>query len=590
MLSLIKNLNIFFISRHELHLTIAKSQVVFFISSLFELTGILMLGPLILLATSGEASMANNEINFLYNFFSFSSFDNFFLFFFIATFGFILLGSFASVFSVILLSRISTDCGVNLGNKLLNHYIYQRWSYLMGASSNKIINEIYQESSRVTQNIFVPMMMMNKNFILAFFIICGLLFVDIFLTAAFFLLLSIIYIFIYLAFRSRLYQNSELLSEAHEHRLSFLNDVFELIKQIKIWGNEAFFVDGFSKASGKWGNSYKHNLNIALLPRYFVESFILLAISVLIFYSSSSGMNFSESFPKLSIFLFSAFKLLPALQGIYHSSSQVRGNIYALENIIKTLSTESPTAESNELLDRDNIHEIAFNDVSFKYQDSDTFSLKNISLTLSQNKIIGITGSSGSGKSTFCDILMGLLQQKSGDIIVNGEIASIYENKSWFQQISYAPPHTKLINDSIENNIFFAASDTHSIEYINSVINLDFIRDQENLRSLPTENNLSAGQSQRLGLARVFARKFPNLIILDEPTSALDNVNKIRFINHLSNLKQDKIIILITHELELLKELDQILIFNEGSIESFANFDEACKGSIELNKLIDPDQ
>ena len=301
-------------------------------------------------------------------------------------------------------------------------------------------------------------------------------------------------------------------------------------------------------------------------------------------------MNFSESFPKLSIFVFSAFKLLPALQGIYHSSSQVRGNIYALENIIKTLSTESPTAESNELLDHANIHEIAFNDISFKYQDSDTFSLKNISLTLNHNKIIGITGRSGSGKSTFCDILMGLLQQKSGDILVNGDIASIYENKSWFQQISYAPPHAKLINDSIENNIFFAANDTHSMEYINSVINLDFIRDQENLRSSPTENNLSAGQSQRLGLARVFARKFPNLIILDEPTSALDNLNKIRFINHLSDLKQDKIIILITHELELLKELDQIIIFNEGSIESFANFDEARKGSIELNKLIDPDQ
>lgn len=412
MLTLLKNLNIFFISKHELNLTIAKSQVVFFISSVFELTGILMLGPLIFLATSGEASMANNEINFLYNFFSFSSFDNFFLSFFIATFGFILLGSFASVFSVILLSRIATDCGVNLGNKLLNHYIYQRWSYLMGASSNKMINEIYQESSRVTQNIFVPMMLMNKNFILAFFIICGLLYVDIFLTSGFFLLLSIIYILIYLAFRSRLYKNSELLTEAHENRLSFLSDMFKLIKQIKIWGNEAYFIDGFGKASAKWGNSYKNNLNVALLPRYFVESFVLLGISVLIYYSYSSGMNFFESFPKLSIFLFSAFKLLPALQGIYFSSSLVRGNIYSLENIIHTLNSEISDAESNELLDGANLHEISFKDVSFEYQDSDSFALKNISLTLQQNQIIGITGRSGSGKSTFCDILNGSFAEK----------------------------------------------------------------------------------------------------------------------------------------------------------------------------------
>ncbi|MDB3902231.1 hypothetical protein N9302_00850, partial [bacterium] len=111
--SLLKNLNIFFTSKYELNITIVKSQIVFFISSLFELTGILMLGPLIFLATSGESSLANTEINFLYNFFYFNSFDKFFLIFFIATFAFILIGSFASVFSVIVLSRIATDCGVN---------------------------------------------------------------------------------------------------------------------------------------------------------------------------------------------------------------------------------------------------------------------------------------------------------------------------------------------------------------------------------------------------------------------------------------------------------------------------------------------
>ena len=206
-----------------------------------------MLGPLIFLATSGESSLANTEINFLYNFFYFNSFDKFFLIFFIATFAFILIGSFASVFSVIVLSRIATDCGVNLGNKLLHHYIYQKWSYLMTVSSNKMINEIYQESSRVTQNIFVPMMMMNKSLILVFFIICGLLYVDVILTSGFFLVLTLVYIAIYLAFRSGLYKNSELLTVAHENRLSFLSDVFELMKQIKIWKNEQYFINGFGK-------------------------------------------------------------------------------------------------------------------------------------------------------------------------------------------------------------------------------------------------------------------------------------------------------------------------------------------------------
>jgi len=588
MVLLLKNLDIFFNSKSELNLTLIKSQIVFFISSIFELTGILMLGPLIFLATSGSSSLENEQINFLYNFFSFKSFDTFFISFFFSTFILIFLGALSAIFSVILLSRISTDCGVTLGNKLLNHYIYQRWSYLMSTSSNKMINEIYQESSRVTQNIFVPMMMLNKNLMLSFFIICGLLYVDVVLTSAFFLVLSLIYIFIYISFRSRLYRNSELLTEAHENRLSFLNDVFELIKQIKVWGNESYFIKGFGKASAIWGNSYKHNLNVALLPRYFVESFILLGITALIFYSAISGTNFSESFPKLSVFLFSAFKLLPALQGIYYSSSQIRGNIYSLENIIKNLRLNPPPVLSDNNISKSTLQKIEFKNVSFKYPKADNFAIKDVSLSFERNKIIGITGKSGSGKSTFCDVLMGLLNHNNGSIEVNGIEAEIYENSTWLEKISYAPPQVRLIADSIENNIFFASNNSHSINFIKKIVNLDFLTSNQDFKNLPTSNNLSAGQIQRVGLARAMARITPELIILDEPTSALDNSNKAHFLKNLQTIKEKKIIILITHEIDILEELDQILIFKDGVIESFDSFSEAYKESGELNLLIDP--
>ncbi len=587
MILLLKNLGIFFNSKSTLNLTLIKSQIVFFISSIFELTGILMLGPLIFLATSGLSSLENEQINFLFNFFNFQSFENFFVFFFLCTFILIFLGALSAIFSVILLSRISTDCGVTLGNKLLNHYIYQRWSFLMSTSSNKMINEIYQESSRVTQNIFVPMMMLNKNLMLSFFIICGLLYVDVLLTSAFFLVLSLIYIFIYIAFRSRLYRNSELLTEAHENRLSFLNDVFELMKQIKVWGNESYFIKGFGEASAIWGDSYKHNLNVALLPRYFVESFILLGITALIFYSAISGTNFSESFPKLSVFLFSAFKLLPALQGIYYSSSQVRGNIYSLENIIKNLNSNPSPDSANKNIPNNSIEKIEFKNISFSYPNSDNFAIKNISLSFERNKIVGITGKSGSGKSTFCDVLMGLLEQSNGSIEINGTEANIYENPSWFEKISYAPPQARLIADSVENNIFFASKNYHSIDFIKKIVNLDFLSSKKDFK-LPTSNNLSAGQIQRLGLARALARITPELIILDEPTSALDNANKSHFLKNLNDLKNEKIIIIITHEIDILEELDQILIFQEGVVESFNSFSEASKKSGELNLLIDP--
>jgi ABC-type transport system involved in cytochrome bd biosynthesis fused ATPase/permease subunit len=98
--------------------------------------------------------------------------------------------------------------------------------------------------------------------------------------------------------------------------------------------------------------------------------------------------------------------------------------------------------------------------------------------------------------------------------------------------------------------------------------------------------NFSAGELQRLGLARALARKNPELIILDEPSSALDNVNRSIFIEKLKKIKDNKIILLITHDLELLKELDQIIVFEDGKIDIFDDFDEAVSKSSELNKLL----
>jgi ABC-type bacteriocin/lantibiotic exporter with double-glycine peptidase domain len=211
-------------------------------------------------------------------------------------------------------------------------------------------------------------------------------------------------------------------------------------------------------------------------------------------------------------------------------------------------------------------------------------------LLLESNKIIGITGKSGSGKSTFCDILMGLLDYQEGSIKINGNILAIYENKEWFNKISYAPPQTKLINDSVLNNIFFSSEDVYSFEHIQNIVNLDFLESEDSLEELPTANTLSAGQVQRLGLARSIARRFPELIILDEPTSALDNENMANFIKNLTELKQDKMIILITHEINILKEVDQVIVFNDGYADSFTSFAEALDQSGELNRLIQANQ
>ena len=585
MVLIFKNLKIFFYTSRDLKFTSYKIITVFLITTIFELLGIMTLGPLIYLATSGADSLSNPYLEYLYNFFNFSSFENFFLASFIFTFTAILIGALFSVYSVMMLSRVATQSGVILGNKLLRHYLFLPWMEINTKSTNHIINEIYQESSRVTQNIFVPLLMINKYIILTLLTTLGLLLVDPLLTIYFFLALGLTYLIIYLTLRSRLYKNSEMLTFAHQARLSYLLNVFDLIKQIKIWRNENYFGDGFHQASKVWGNAYRQNLNVALLPRYIVEAFILLGASIVIFVTFSSGLTSASAIPKLSIFLFSSFKILPALQGIYYTSSQIRGNIFSLEQILSTLTSNDITKKANSISKIDKISSIKLQDICFSFNDSNDFALKNISLELKKNNIIGVIGKSGAGKSTFCDILMGFLKPNQGKILINNKEIDIFENIEWFKKLSYAPPVPKLIEDGLKQNIFFQSKDVFDFNFLDQLVNLEFL-DKNEIEKSTYHNNFSAGEMQRIGLARALARKRPEFIILDEPTSALDTLNRSSFINNLHSFKKEKIIILITHDLELLKTLDKIIVFEEGKMRIFDDFFDASSQSKELNHLL----
>ncbi len=588
MINYLKNLDIFFESALDKKKQISKTQFVFFVSSIFELGGVFLLGPLIFIATSGEDSLSNGYVNLAYSYFGLNSFENFFLLVVIFTGFIIFLGGFISSYSVILLSRMATHSGVILGNKLFRHYIFQQWPFFLETPKNKMINEIYQETSRVTQNFLVPLLMINKSIITTLFIIIGLVFVDIAMTAFFFLFLSLIYLLMYLFFRQRLYRNSELLTEAHEERLDYLNDVFISMKQIKIWGNEKFFLSGFNEASNKWGNIYRQNLNIALLPRYLVETCILIGAVLIVFLSFTSGVNVSEAIPKLSIFLFSAFKLLPALQALYYSSSQIRGNIYSLENILNILNARTienkPIISSKENLNI--INSIEFKNISFSYKNSEIPAISDISLELKKGSIVGITGHSGAGKSTFLDILMGLQEQSFGEILINNNQTHIYHNDYWFSKISYAPPSVSLFKGDLEQNISFNARNS-SIDEAFKVVNLDFLNSEDDLKKFFSQDDFSEGQLQRIGLARAIAKLNSQIIVLDEPTSALDNINKKLLIKKLKQYKENRLVILATHDLELLKHVDKIVIFSEGKIEEFMDFDSAISQSEEFARLQD---
>tara|TARA_B100001093_G_scaffold519713_1_gene610016 strand:- start:3406 stop:5163 length:1758 start_codon:yes stop_codon:yes gene_type:complete len=574
-----------FLSSKDIKKRFITLQFLFLFSSFFEVGGISLIGPLIFFTSDADQAMQNEVFLYVYSLFNLQSYEQFLILFSIFTLSFIIVGGISSFLSVIYLSKIATSSGINLSTQVFQKYLDLNWAEHLAIEKSKMINEIYQETVRVTQNIFLPILMINKSIFLSFVLVSFLFIVSWKAAISLFLLLTAIYLILFLILKQSLNSNSKILTEAHENRYKFLNDTFETMKQIHLWGNEKIFQDGFEIASNNWGNALRRNMNISLLPRYVVETMILVCVAAgvgIFFYNPND--SFTQNIPSISVFIFSAFKLLPAIQQIYSFISTITGNIYSLNNLSDLLkeSKKIDVATNKKLPIFDTIN---LQKVSFQYPKTD-FKIKDINLEFSRGEIIGITGYSGSGKSTFVDIMMGLIEPNKGKILVNGEIHNLYENKDWFKKISYLPPKIHLINSSIENNIHFSDRVEINKEKIASILHDVNLKNLVNNSDDNRANNLnfSSGQIQRLGIARA-AYKEHEIIFYDEPTSALDNKNRELFIRKIQKDKEKSLIIIISHDLALLEITDKVLIFNDGEVDFFGGYDQAMENSDIMSTL-----
>lgn len=554
-------------------------QFLFLVSSIFEVGGISLIGPLIYFTSEAAEASQNQYFIYMFEFLNLQSYESFLLLYSIFTVLIIVLGGAASFLSVTYLSKIATSSGINLSAQVLQKYLDMQWKEHLSIDKSKMINEIYQETVRVTQNIFLPILMINKSLFLSLILVSFLLIISWQAAISLFFILSAIYLILFLVLKRSLNANSKILTDAHENRYKFLNDTFESMKQIHIWRNEKIFQDGFEIASNAWGNALRRNMNISLVPRYIVETLILVCVTIgvgIFFYNP--GENFSQNIPSISIFIFSAFKLLPAIQQIYAFISTITGNIYSLNNLAELLSDKEQSASTDSEIDYFSpLQTLEFKNLSFHYPDSG-FKLRDINLSFSKGEIIAITGYSGSGKSTFIDLLMGLTMPDSGKILFNGEEFSIYESNSWFKKVSYLPPKIHLINESIEQNIHFsdaAEINSRKIERILNEVNLNGFQDDHKAAN---NINFSSGQIQRLGIARSIYKDH-EIICYDEPTSALDNQNRDNFIARMLRDKHEVLTILISHDLSLLQAADKVLVFDDGKIDFFGSYDDALQES-----------
>ena len=237
----------------------------------------------------------------------------------------------------------------------------------------------------------------------------------------------------------------------------------------------------------------------------------------------------------------------------------MKTGIATQNNLYKELQTKESFDQNIKNKDEVLLSEIKILDLSFYYKKNVDI-LKNINLNISEGNVIGIVGKTGSGKSTFVDLIIGLLKPTSGQILVNGKDVSNFPN-SWKKIMSYVPQETFMLNQTIKDNITFISDKKIDENHFNNCLKIseveEFLKDKIDEVIGEKESPFLEGKNKEIGIARALYKK-PQIIIFDEATNALDTLTEKSIMKSIYKLKRKKTLIIISHNKSILNECDKI--------------------------------
>lgn len=296
------------------------------------------------------------------------------------------------------------------------------------------------------------------------------------------------------------------------------------------------------------------------------------ALSVVLYLATVEGLQIEDlTAGSFTVVFSSMMAMLRPLKSLTNVNSQFQRGMAACQTLFEFLDLPQEKDSGSLVVERAK-GDIAFNSVSFSYARKEEKAINNISFQIPQGKTVALVGRSGSGKSTIATLLTRFYDVDEGAITLDGVNIQDYKLTSLREQCSVVSQQVHLFNDTIANNIAYAATDKYSREQIIAASKaahaMEFIEKMENgLDTLIGENgaSLSGGQRQRLAIARALLRNSP-VLVLDEATSALDTESERAIQSALAELQKDKTVLVIAHRLSTIENADEILVVDHGEI------------------------
>jgi ATP-binding cassette subfamily C protein len=520
---------------------------------------------------------------------------------FIMIFFFVLKNVFV-VTTAYLKARYAHNRSLRMSKQLFQNYLNMPYVFHLENSSAVLIRNISSECTLLANRVLLPMI----DFISQFLVLAGISFV--LLISVPFSILAWLILFLGLGMGSAVMLNKRvrlLGEEAQESRsnvLRIVKEALEGVKEIKLLQRLSFFTEMLGKHFARLlrVEIIMNVINVALPNMIELVAIIgLLGVTVMLF---ASGQDPESVIPILSIFVVALVRMKGSLRWLMNDYTQIQHSGISLDVVYAGLQLEPHVDQQrysgkqetiDEMHDMHLTGELELKGVSYCYPNSKRKALDNVNLTIFKGEAIGIVGTTGAGKSTLVDIILGVLNPQQGSVTVDGNDIST-NLTGWQKQIGYIPQMIFLLDSTLKQNIALGMEqdeiDDNKIDSCIAAAHLTPLvkRLPQGAETIVGERGirLSGGERQRIAIARALYND-PDLLIMDEGTSSLDNVTEKKIIQEVNSLKGDRTVFMVAHRLSTVRRCDRIIFLKNGRIDAIGSYDKLVESHPEFMQMTD---
>ena len=572
-------------------------QVLVVVMAFTELLGIASIAPF--MALVGDISILETNTVFA-EIYQFSGLKNPTDFLFYSGFFVLIMltvSTIVSMFTIWKLSIFGARIGTEIADLLYTYYMQQSWQFHASSSSAQLTKQVSTEAARISIGIMQPLVQMNAKIVLAAFISISIVIYDPLIAILGLVIFSLAYFLLYSLVREKLAVNGDKLSEISTERFRLMNEGFGGIKDVLLLDRSHDFIESFQNSGKVFARAQGTNIAISQVPRYFIELIAFGAmISLVLLLIKLHAGNLGEVLPILAVYALAAFKLLPALQQIYSSVSQIKGNIAAFEAVKEDLerafNNQKPINSGSSPIPIYLRKSIVLKDIEFSYPGKHRVAINGVNMNIPVNSVIGLVGSSGSGKSTLIDLLLGLLTPQQGSLYIDDTRITATNKRAWQDLLGFVPQSIFLSEGTIAENIAFGIPKKDiALNKVNRALILANL--SELVAQLPDGINtkvgergvqLSGGQRQRIGIARALYHE-AEVLVFDEATSALDGITEKIVMDAIHEFSGQKTIIMIAHRLKTVEKCDLIYFMEQGKIIDYGTYQELVVRNLKFKEM-----